>query len=112
MSARLAVAGDPVADPAAVVTGDRWRVTVLTPGLLRLEWSESGRFEDRASVFAVNRRLPVPEAEVRRHDGRLELTTECLHLDYDGQPFSPSERKISSRRRASRISGKASCSTG
>ncbi|MDU0314177.1 glycoside hydrolase family 31 protein [Phycicoccus sp. M110.8] len=90
MSARLAVAGDPVADPAAVVTGDRWRVTVLTPGLLRLEWSESGRFEDRASVFAVNRRLPVPEVEVRRHDGRLELTTECLHLDYDGQPFSPS----------------------
>ena len=90
MSARLAVTGDPVADPAAVVTGDRWRVTVLTPGLLRLEWSESGRFEDRASVFAVNRRLPVPEVEVRRHDGRLELTTECLHLDYDGQPFSPS----------------------
>ncbi|MFC8501544.1 TIM-barrel domain-containing protein [Pedococcus sp. NPDC057267] len=90
MSARLAVAGDPVADPAAVVTGDRWRVTVLTPGLLRLEWSESGWFEDRASVFAVNRRLPVPEVEVRRHDGRLELTTECLHLDYDGQPFSPS----------------------
>jgi alpha-glucosidase (family GH31 glycosyl hydrolase) len=90
MPARLSVEGDPVADPDAVVTGDRWRVTVLTPGLLRLEWDEQGRFEDRASTFAVNRALPVPDFEVRRGGGRLELTTACLHLDYDGQPFSPS----------------------
>ncbi|GAB3438629.1 glycoside hydrolase family 31 protein [Phycicoccus ginsengisoli] len=89
MTTRLAMPGNPVADPAAVVSGDRWRVTVLTAGLLRLEWSESGHFEDRASVFAVNRRLPVPAADVRRHHDRLEVTTECLHLEYDGQPFSP-----------------------
>lgn len=90
MPARLAVDGEPLTHPDAVVAGDRWRVTVLTPGLLRLEWDEEGVFEDRASTFAVNRALPVPAFDVRRNGDRLELDTECLHLDYDGQPFSPS----------------------
>ena len=40
--------------------GDRWRVSVLADGLVRLEWSEAGDFEDRASTFALHRELPVP----------------------------------------------------
>ncbi len=95
---RLHVPGDPVADPAAVLTGDRWRLTVLTPGLVRLEWSDTGEFEDRASTFAVHRALPVPAYDVRRpdgDDGRVELDTDCLHLEYDGGPFSPSGLKVS-----------------
>ena len=39
----------PVADPANVVQGDRYRITVLDAGLVRLEYAESGTFEDRAS---------------------------------------------------------------
>jgi hypothetical protein len=73
-----------------VVAGDRWRISVLTPGLLRLEWSDSGVFEDRASTFAVNRALPVPDMQVHPQGERVELSTDCLHLDYDGEPFSPS----------------------
>ena len=49
----------PVADPAAVIRGDRYRITVLTDGLVRLEYADDGVFEDRASTFAVNRRLLV-----------------------------------------------------
>jgi len=58
----------PVADPAAVVQGDTYRITVLTDGLVRLEHAADGRFEDRASAFALHRRLPVPEFEVRDGD--------------------------------------------
>ncbi|TPG18274.1 TIM-barrel domain-containing protein [Pedococcus bigeumensis] len=90
MADRLSLPGNPLAHPDAVVTGDRWRVSVLTPGLLRLEWSESGDFEDRASTFAVNRALPVPDVQVHRQGERVELSTGCLHLAYDGEPFSPS----------------------
>src|SRR5664279_2442271 len=50
----------PVADAAAVVQGDRYRITVLADGLLRLEYSDDGVFEDRASSFALYRDLPVP----------------------------------------------------
>ena len=42
------------------VEGDRWRITVLTDGLLRIEWADDGVFEDRATAFALRRDLPVP----------------------------------------------------
>ena len=41
--------GNPVADPACVLTGNGYRICVLADGLVRLEYSASGEFEDRAS---------------------------------------------------------------
>ena len=51
----------PVADPKAIVISGQARFTVLTPQLIRMEWSASGRFEDHASLVFINRRLPVPK---------------------------------------------------
>jgi alpha-glucosidase (family GH31 glycosyl hydrolase) len=90
MTERLRLGGDPVADPAAIVSGDQWRITVLTEALIRLERSESGEFEDRASTFAVQRKLPVPDFEVRRNGNRVDVITSAVHLEYDGGPFDPS----------------------
>ncbi|MEG8036998.1 hypothetical protein QP157_17270 [Sphingomonas sp. LR61] len=94
---------DPVADPAAVVTGEHWRITVLDAGTFRIEWSDDGGFEDRASTFAIRRRLPVPAFTVERVGegddrvgaggavaGGVVVTTERARLRYDGRPFSPS----------------------
>lgn len=78
--------------------GEQWRLTVLTEGLIRLEWSEDGVFEDRASSFAVNRRLPVPAFEVRHSARGLSLATERVRLEYDGGPFSPHGLTASLRR--------------
>ncbi|KGM13375.1 glycoside hydrolase family 31 protein [Cellulomonas bogoriensis] len=80
----------PVAHPDAVVGGDRYRITVLTDGLVRLEWSDDGVFEDRASTFAVNRDLPVPEFRVLDHGDRLEVVTARFRLSYDKGPFTAS----------------------
>ena len=52
---------NPVADPKAVVTIGNARFTVLTPQLIRMEWSADGKFEDHASMVFINRRLPVPK---------------------------------------------------
>ncbi|WP_258366001.1 MULTISPECIES: glycoside hydrolase family 31 protein [unclassified Curtobacterium] len=79
---------DPVASAEAVVHGDHWRVTVLQDGLFRVEWSEDGGFEDRASTFAVRRRLEVPEYTVLRRGAGVEVTTDRATLRYDGRPFS------------------------
>jgi alpha-glucosidase len=51
---------EPVADPRAVVTIGSVRFTVLTPELIRMEWAADRKFEDRASLVFLNRRLPVP----------------------------------------------------
>ncbi len=73
---------DPIADPSATVVAGQARFTVLTPRLIRLEWSPQADFEDRASLAIVQRRLPVPDFDVRRRLGRVELRTHALTLRY------------------------------
>ena len=51
----------PKADERAQVVAGNARFTVLTPQLIRMEWSEDGKFEDRATLTFVNRKLEVPE---------------------------------------------------
>ncbi|KZT58930.1 glycoside hydrolase family 31 protein [Calocera cornea HHB12733] len=85
----------PVADPAAVIQGDKFRFTVLTEGVLRYEYAPDGVFEDRASTFAVRRKLPVPQFRVLGKDSKdpnvdLEILTSRFHLVYDKGPFSTS----------------------
>jgi alpha-glucosidase (family GH31 glycosyl hydrolase) len=87
----------PRADPAAVVQGDLFRITVLTSGLLRLEYSPDGVFEDRASAFALFRDLPVPSFRLIETDHHLEIVTDRVHLVYDRGPFSTSGLSIQVR---------------
>src|SRR3954451_3699892 len=87
----------PVARPEAVVQGDRWRITVLADGLVRLEWAEDGVFEDRASTFALHRALPVPDFEVVEGESALEVVTDRLRLAYDRNPFSPAGLSVQVR---------------
>jgi len=58
---RIRFRGRPRAHPAAVVVHGDVRFTVLTPRLVRLEWSEEGVFEDRASYA-----FPTRYSEARR----------------------------------------------
>ncbi|KAN0105886.1 glycoside hydrolase family 31 protein [Hyaloscypha variabilis] len=83
----------PVANPEAIVGGgsSKFRFTVLTPGLLRYEWAIDSQFEDRASVFAINRELPVPAFRQVSKNGTLEIITDLFHLTYEeGAQFSSS----------------------
>lgn len=92
---------DPAAaDPAAVVAGPGYRISVLTSRLLRLEHATDGRFEDRPTQLVRSRRLPVPEFTVREDSRGLDLWTEHLHLRYDRGPFSPSGLTVTMRHRA------------
>jgi hypothetical protein len=73
---------NPVADPAAVVASGNMRFTVLTPELIRIEWSGQSLFEDRASFVVVNRNLPVPTFTTREENGYLFISTDKLELQY------------------------------
>ena len=77
-----AVADNPKADAKAVVTSGNARFTVLTPQLIRMEWSADGQFEDRATLTFVNRETPVPEFKVRESKSKLTITTPALTLTY------------------------------
>lgn len=75
---------DPVADPSAVVVSGNARFTVLGSRLVRMEWAEDGRFEDRATLGVVNRNMPVPAYTVRRSGNKLTIRTEDIKLTYSG----------------------------
>ncbi len=38
-----------------MITGENYRITVLTDRMIRLEYSENGVFEDRRSFAVINR---------------------------------------------------------
>ncbi|MBQ0080021.1 MAG: DUF5110 domain-containing protein [Alistipes sp.] len=71
-------------DDACVVCG-KARFTMLTPKLLRMEWSENGQFEDRASLTFINRNTNVPPFKVKKSKNQVVITTSHLKLVYKGQ---------------------------
>lgn len=79
--------------PDAVVAGKNYRITVLTPSLFRLEYSENGVFEDRPTQSVINREFPVVDFSVKKGE-RLVVETSKLRLTYDEKPFSGDGLKI------------------
>ncbi|NOZ56743.1 MAG: glycosyl hydrolase family 31, partial [Calditrichaeota bacterium] len=77
--ASMAQEYNPVANPKAVVVRGDVRFTVLTPRVIRMEWSRDGTFEDHATLVFVNRRVPVPPYTVSEKDGWLRIETSNLH---------------------------------
>jgi len=72
----------PVANPASVITSGNARFTVLTPGLIRLEWDSTAMFDDHASFVAINRDLPKTPFTKKEDDKTLLITTSKLSLLY------------------------------
>jgi len=73
---------------ASLMQGEHYRLTPLTPRVIRLEWSPSGHFEDRPTTFALNRDLPAFEYQVLPTDTGLRIITDYYVLDYDRGPFT------------------------
>ena len=88
LTAALLSANDtnPKADPKAEVVCGNARFTVLTDRLIRMEWSEDGKFEDRASLAIINRLLDVPSFTVARNAESVIGKTAVLTLNYEKNP--------------------------
>ncbi|MDE6094865.1 MAG: DUF5110 domain-containing protein [Muribaculaceae bacterium] len=81
-----ASAGTSLPDPAAkveqTVTRGNARFTILTPRLVRIEYNDSGKFEDRATFLAVNRNFPAVNYSVVDSAGHTVINTGALRLAY------------------------------
>jgi hypothetical protein len=75
-------ATEPVADLSAVVRAGHARFTVLTPELIRIEWTADDRFEDHPSFVFLNRRLPVPQFTKKLSHNTVTIDTGKLKLVY------------------------------
>ena len=84
----------PLALEANMVTGEKYRITMLTEALVRLEYSEDGEFEDRATQMVFCRDFPKTEYRVVHTDGGIEIHTSRLHLIYNEEDFTPNGLSI------------------
>ena len=78
----------PVAVQDNVIQGEHYRITMLTEGLVRLEYSEEGIFEDRATQLAFYRDFPKTNYRVIRTEDGIEVHTSRIHLIYNEKAFS------------------------
>jgi len=75
---------NPVANPESTVIYGNARFTVLTPRLIRMEWSENGTFEDRATLAVVNREMPLCKFTVSKSEKSISIVTKDVTLKYSG----------------------------
>ena len=69
---------EPVGRPENTIQGDKYRFTLLTPCLIRMEYREDGKFEDRPTQIVWNRKFDPVEFRIEKK-GRASssLPTEC-----------------------------------
>ena len=73
MRPELTAETHPETAPENIIKGDCWRISVLTEGLLRLEYDPDGIFEDRATQSVWNRNFPGSTFRVIDEDDSLEI---------------------------------------
>lgn len=88
MREALRVKTHPETNGKNIVQGEKYRISVLTEGLLRLEYSPEGCFEDRATQTVWNRDFPEVSFTLKEKADGLEIFTAKAHLIYDKKEFS------------------------
>jgi len=71
-----------ISDKDSYIIGQKYRFTVLSPRLIRLEYNESGVFEDRPTSLVINRAFPKVVYSITESDTLIQIATEVFTLTY------------------------------
>ena len=63
-----------VARTSSIIKGSHYRITILSPILIRFEYSLSGAFEDRPTELVMNRNFPAVKFEKKEDSKYLTIT--------------------------------------
>ena len=75
-----------------VIKGNKYRITVLSDLLVRLEYSENGLFEDRPTELVMNRNFDKVKFEKKEDAKFISITTSYFTLTYQKEmPFTGSK---------------------
>lgn len=75
----------------SIIKGEKYRITVLSDSLIRLEYNEEGKFNDKLTQLALNRNFPAFEFEKKEDKKYLEIVTKNFRLSYvKEKPFKGS----------------------
>lgn len=65
-----------------IIQGKKYRFSLLSPRLIRLEYNEGGVFEDRATQLVVNRAFKDFKYNYTENDVSIQITTDYYTLTY------------------------------
>ncbi len=82
------VAANPQALQENQIVREHYRITMLTEGLVRLEYSQDGSFEDQATQVVWHRDFPKTDFRVNHTADGIEIHTSRIHLIYNEKEFS------------------------
>lgn len=88
MKEHLKLVAHPKARKENMICGERYRVTLLTGSLVRLEYSPDSHFIDAATQTVLNRDFPEVAFSSKETEEGLEISTEYFRLFYDRKEFS------------------------
>jgi len=73
---------------AAMIVGTKFRITILSEILVRIEYSDTGTFEDRPTEQVKCRRFELPKFVKKEDENFLTITTQYFRIEYaKGKPF-------------------------
>ena len=82
-------------DSKVCVTGAKYRISVLSERVVRIEYNPNGVFVDRPTQLVINRNLGIPPFTQRNVENILEIDTKYFILSYNkeqplqGNNFNP-----------------------
>ena len=92
----------------SICLGEKFRFTVLTERLIRLEYSETGTFNDLATQLVSFRDFDVPKFEKKEDGNYLQIQTSYFNLFYSkNQPLKGSSLRPEQNLRISTTDGKS-----
>ena len=71
-----------ISDKDSYIIGNKYRFTVLSPRLIRLEYSPSGTFVDNPSALVINRKFPKVNYGITESESMIEINTGIFTLTY------------------------------
>ena len=75
-------------DDKTVIQGEKYRISVLSERVIRLEYSPSGQFIDKPTQLIKKRNLGLPSFSVQQDNNFLEIKTRYFTLNYiKNKPF-------------------------
>ncbi|MFR8313202.1 MAG: hypothetical protein ACLVBP_13155 [Ruminococcus sp.] len=93
---------EPVGRPENTIQGDKYRFTLLTPCLIRMEYREDGKFEDRPTQVVWNRKFDPVDFRVEKKEG-FELFTEQNACYLCRRTFYQKQSELKRSRRSERL---------
>lgn len=71
-----------------IILGKDYRISILTPSLVRLEYNQGGHFIDEPTQIVINRDFPKVDYVINDYEDHLDISTKYMDIYYDKKKFS------------------------